>query len=267
MRRSGQPSTIEMGSGSETDRGITEVIAFILVFATILGSVALLYTTGFQAMSGYQENEQLNNAERGLVSLADNFNDVLRYDGVDRRYGELTLRGGTIRTGGESTTIEVDTDPANSGTGEVQHDLGSLTYEAGSDTIAYEGGGVFRASGGGSVVVKQPPIRCNPGTGSTDGTVIISILKLDHDGERSVQSTDGVGLTISKTEETVRNDGIDPTPNGDVNISIENPDDTPYDNGWERALKRNGWDGDSGEYTCEDVDRVEMQIVTAEIEY
>ena len=80
------------------ERGVSDVLAFMLVFAMILGSVILMSTTGMMAMQGYQEGEQSHNAQRAMQSLAANFDDVLRYDGVTERYGELSLRGGTIRT-------------------------------------------------------------------------------------------------------------------------------------------------------------------------
>ncbi len=244
-----------LGSATEgqrdSERAITEVIAFILVFAIVLGSVAVLYTTGFQAMNDYQENEQLNNAERGMTSLADNFNDVVRYAGVEQRFGELTLRGGTIRVGGESTTIEIDT-----GSTTEDYELGSLTYEAGSDTIAYEGGGVFRASGDGSTAIKQPPIRC------ASNTAVVSLMKIDNTGERSIQSDTGVGLRISKTD-TERITDFE-----DDNVEITVAGDTPYDNGWEQALTRNNWeDAGSSTYECTGVENIEIQIVTAEIEF
>ncbi|MFC4543712.1 hypothetical protein ACFO5R_17435 [Halosolutus amylolyticus] len=246
------PGTPIGRTDSKRERGVTEVIAFILVFAMVLSSVAVLYTTGFQAMESYQENEQITNAERGMISLADNFNDVLRYDGVERRYGELTLRGGTISTGGENTSIDIETDGTTR-----EFDLGSLTYESDSDSVAYEGGGVFRASGDGSMVAKQPRIRCG------DEVVVISIVTLDHDGERSLQSTDGVGLTIAETGSPERI-----TSDDDVTITVDSPH---YQTGWNHALKRAGWnpgsDPEDGTFKCEDVENVEIQIVTAEIDY
>ena len=264
-----QDPATPLGTTADTardgDRAISEVIAFILSFAIVLGAVALLSATGFQAMADFQENEQLTNAERGMTSLADNFNDVLRYDGVDQRFGELTLRGGTVRTASENTTMEIDT----GGTDSKEIELGALTYEAGSDIIAYEGGGVFRGSGDGSAVVKQPPLRCTSDS-SGSNTAVISIMKIDQDEDRSVQSDSGIGMTISKTgmERATNMSEIDTDPNGDVTITID-PDDTPYEHGWYRALTRNGWDGDRGsdEYECPDVDTLELQIVTAELEY
>ncbi|WP_246999987.1 DUF7289 family protein [Halosolutus gelatinilyticus] len=259
MRRPREALRTRGESDTTDDRGVTEVLGFILVFATILGSVGLLYMTGFQAMSDYQENEQLTNAERAMDSLADNFNDVARYDGVDQRYGELTLRGGTIRTGGESTTIEINTSKTDS----KEIELGSLVYESGSDTIAYEGGGVFRGNGEGSAVIKQPPIRCS------GDTVVISIVKLEHDDERSVQSSDGVGLTISEVgreRQTNMSEIESSPPTRKVTITVV--DDKPYGVGWGHALRRNGWsDAGSGEYVCKGVDRLELQLVTAKVDY
>jgi hypothetical protein len=76
------------------DRAVSEVLSFVLVFGIILASVAVLSMTGFQAMQDSQRGEQLRNGERAMEALADNVNDVLRYDGIDQRRSELTLREG-----------------------------------------------------------------------------------------------------------------------------------------------------------------------------
>ncbi|WP_265111286.1 DUF7289 family protein [Halosolutus halophilus] len=263
MNEPGTPLGTAADAQGDRERGVTEVIAFILVFAIILSSVGVLYTTGFQAMDDYRENEQLSNAQRGMTSLGDNFNDVLRYDGVERRYGELTLRGGTIRTGGENTTIHVATGWNGSDTSVANStELGALAYEGESATVAYEGGGVFRRSGDYSFAIKQPQVRCTP----ESDTAVISLLVLDHDGERSFQSSDSVGFTIVETSTTRHTDmsEIDPTAD-EIRIVV---DDGPYQDGWNQTLERGGWtrDEDDPGYTC-DVEDLEVQIVTAEIEY
>jgi len=47
------------------DRAVSDVLAFILVFAIILSSVALLSMTGFQAMEDYQEGEATEKCRTG----------------------------------------------------------------------------------------------------------------------------------------------------------------------------------------------------------
>lgn len=181
---------IQLSSPLQRDnRGVSEVLAFVLVFGIILTSVAILSMTGFQAMDSYQENEQQRNADRAMQTLADNFNDVLRYDGLEERYGELTVRGGTVTVdgdGGPDLAIDV-------GNGdEFEHlensddsiTLGSLTYESGSETISYEGGAVTRKmDSGGGLVVSDPQFRYNEHD-NRETSLLFRSLKLTEIGDQ-----------------------------------------------------------------------------------
>nr|WP_254523237.1 hypothetical protein [Natrinema caseinilyticum] len=239
------------------------MIAFILVFATIIGSVAILSTVGFQAMADYQEGEQLRNAERAMEALAVNFNSVMRHDGIDQQYGELTLREGRVSTGSDGTNLTILLDGNPSPVAPVE--LGEFTYQAGSDTIAYEGGGVVRADETGSAVVKQPHVTCHPET----ETVVISLTEVEPTSRGSIQSTDGLGLTMTeRSRKTHFEDGI-------TNVSIRI--DTPYERAWNASLERSGWEtsGSAGAdilATCEDsggnpVNDVVITVVETDVEY
>ncbi len=236
------------------DRAVSEVVAFVLVFGMILVSVGLLYTVGFQAMTDYQENEQLTNAERAMDALSDNFNDVLRYSGVDQRYGEISMREGTVTTNGDGTEITIGTE--NDVLGEEYDEvvLGEFRYHDGGDSVAYEGGGLVRADDTGSVVLKQPRITCR------EETAIISLVSITG-GDHSIQSSGGLGVTMSVQD---RNSTIVSDP-GEVTITH----DSTYDTAWDSALGSNGWDWDDGadEGTCDDIDRLVVTIVEAEIAF
>ncbi|WP_121742296.1 DUF7289 family protein [Natronorubrum halophilum] len=270
-RRTG-PATVSWAD----DRGVSEVIAFILVFAMILGSVGLLYVTGFQAMGDYQETEQLVNAERAMDALADNFNDVLGHNGVNQRYGELSLRDGTVSTGADGTKIDItldgEDDPIGtdddrfSGYGDgATVDLGEFTYTSDGDKIAYEGGGLVRAddSEDWSLVRKRPRITCG------ENAATISLVAISAD-DRSIQSSSGLGFTMS-----VENRSSAVYSDKD-NVSIEIEDaDTAYNDAWESILETESsdgadwdWDGDAG--TCDfddDSGQVVVTIVEVDIEY
>lgn len=238
------------------------MIAFILVFATIIGSVAILSTVGFQAMAGYQEGEQLRNAERAMEALAVNFNSVMRYDGIDQRYGELTLREGRVSTGSDGTNLTILLDGSPSTVNPV--DLGEFSYETGSDIIAYEGAGVVRADETGSAVVKRPQVTCHP----ESETVVISLTEVKA-SDQSVQYTDSLGFTMTERErKTHFEDGVS-------NVSIRM--NTSYERAWNASLERSGWEMTGSEggdilATCEDsggktVDSVVITVVETDVEY
>ena len=229
------------------ERGVSEVLAFILVFTIIIGSVAIVSVIGLQSMNSYQEGEQLRNAERGFDALSDNFNDIIRYDGIKDRSGELNLRDGSISTDYEGTELTITVD----GTVEYDNSTGGLVYQSsrGSDTIAYEGGGIFRGDGEGSVALEYPMIRC------TDDRAVITILEIEPDA-RTFASSETSRISISETNatrETYTN--VD-----SVEIDVG---DSEYENGWQMVLENRFEDGD-----CSlDGGTVTIHIVEAEIDF
>lgn len=255
-------------SGVESEgreRAVSDVLAFILVFATILGSVAMLSAVGFQTMTDFQQGEQHRNADRAMESFADNVNDILRYGGVTERYGELSLRGGTVRTGTDGTTLNISIDGEyinDSGTLDLntsdsdELDLGRFEYEADSETIAYEGGGVVRGEdNGGSVFLERPQLKCN----KDSNRAVISLVTIDT-ADRGVQSDGLVGFRMtSVNRETIVEEGVNT-----VSISVT---DSDYNTGWETMFERtDDWDDDG---TCDPDDDmpVVITIVEANITY
>lgn len=237
------------------ERGVSDVVAFILVFATIIGSVTLLSTVGFQVMSDYQETEQLRNAERAMGSLADNFNDLVRYDGIEQRYGELSLREGTIRTGSGGTDIRVEFENGSGADYDETYSLGEFAYESGNDVIAYEGGGVVRsARDGGSAMLERPKLTCDPDS----ETALVSLVAIEADN-RSIQSSGGVGVTMTVTD---RSREIHEVASGPVEVTVQDAD-TEYDRAWDTALD----DGEWSDGECSGVERVVVTVVTVDVTY
>jgi hypothetical protein len=224
------------------DRAVSEVLSFVLVFGIILASVAVLSMTGFQAMQDSQRGEQLRNGERAMEALADNVNDVLRYDGIDQRRSELTLRDGEVVTGDDGTELTVEFDIDGGEAFEETYDLGTLAYKHDADRIAYEGGGVIRADDTGSVVIAEPSLTCRR------ETALVSLVSVDA-ADRSVQSADGVGLTMRVEDRTTAVYDVD----GPVSITAE---ETPYERAW--GAVEDDW------ADCRP-DRVRLAVVTVDV--
>lgn len=236
------------------------MIAFVLVFATILTSVALLSTVGFQSMTDYQEGEQLRNAERAMETLANNFNDVLQDEGIERRTSGLSLREGTVTTGTGGTAVNISVDGTYIGDRVARNtsngsaiDLGTFAYEAGSDTIAYEGGGVVRASNdGGSVVLERPQLKCS----ESENRAIVSLVAIDAD-DRSLQSSGNAEFRIvSQNRETYVRENVD-------NVSVD-VTETEYDGAWKATLEQQNWNG-YPQATC-DPSGSDMTVIVTVVE-
>lgn len=248
--------TQSAAQGRQNDRAVSDVLAFILVFGIILTSVATLSMFGFQAMTDYQEGEQQRNAGRAMESLAENFNDVMRYDGIEERRGELSLRDGAVTSGTDGTKLNVSVDGTFVGNHSTfdnvsgnEFDLGTFAYESDSDTVAYEGGAVVRKGESGSAVLKRPHLKCNPDTGSA----VVSLVRIDTEN-RTVQSSEGVSVSMIETDRNsiVYEDDGNPI---DVNVSAT---ETPYRGAWDSIEE---WDDG-----CTPT-RVVVTITTVELDY
>lgn len=228
------------------DRGVSELIGFVVVFGIIISSVGLLYMTGFSAMSDYQEHEQTKNAERAMDTLAENFNDIVRNDGVEYRAGELTLRTGTLSSSDLDSNISV----TNESTTAWLNASGSFVYEHEGTEIVYEGGAVIRSTDNIDWTVRNPPIRC-----SSDAA-IISLVELDGDGGSITAHGSQEVTAVQVDTETV-------TFTDNVSVFIDSPRKEAFD----RTLTANGWVSAGGdEYVC-DTDEAVVRKTTVDIEY
>ena len=197
------------------DRGVSETVGFVLVFALIATTIAITFTVGLGGLEDAQLAERDNNVERAFDVLHDNFNDLSR-DGVPSRATELRLGGGELSfddesgfrlngTGFESQVIEG----------------GSLTYRGAGDTrIVYENGAVFRMDGDNGVMIKEPDLLVGD-------TVVYSLYGLD--GPLKPVSGDRTVLVVGeRTEREVAAD--DQTAAENVTLDINSTQATV----WER---------------------------------
>lgn len=134
------------------DRGVSEVVGFILVFAIVLGTVTLVYVGGFSELQDTRVHEQNANAERAFDVLANNLEDIGR-DKAPSRATEVKLSQAGVRVDDNSDRrLEIT---ANSSTAAAQPR--SIVYDSGEGTqIVYENGAVIRQERGGAVMVREP---------------------------------------------------------------------------------------------------------------
>jgi hypothetical protein len=137
----------------ESDRGVSETVGFVLVFALITTTIAVTFTVGLGGLNDAQLAERDNNVERAFDVLHDNLNDLSR-DGVPSRATEIQLGGGELAfQRGSSFRL-------NSSSWERPiTESGSLVYRGAGDTrIVYENGAVFRMQGDNGVMIAEPDL-------------------------------------------------------------------------------------------------------------
>ncbi|MFB6109063.1 MAG: hypothetical protein ABEJ82_09550 [Haloplanus sp.] len=142
---------------TETDRAVSDVVGFVLVFALITASVGVVTVAGLGGLQDARNAERINNAERAFEVLADNMRDVSR-GGAPSRATEVKLAETTL-TIGDSVDMNVtvsdspETYPAA---------FRPIVFAAAGDSnavthgIVYEGGAVVRVDRDSAVMKRRP---------------------------------------------------------------------------------------------------------------
>ena len=152
-----------------TQRGVSEAIGFVLVFAIIISMVALVYASGLSGLQDARDAERIENSERAFDVLAHNIED-LSHRNAPSRATEIKLADAQI--GVESPAeVNVSTElvggPASASFSTVVSSR-PIKYDAGSTSaVIYEIGAVIRQDGTASAMKRSPGFRI-----SDSGTVV-----------------------------------------------------------------------------------------------
>ncbi|WP_255196614.1 DUF7289 family protein [Halorarius litoreus] len=207
-----------------SERGVSEILGFVLVFSLMAASVASVYVVGFSGLEDSRSAEQINNAERAFDVLDDNVDD-LHQDRAPHRATEFKLYNAgmylgeptritmTITNVGSAPTFGVTTyplvyDPQDSATELVYTAGASIREDRGGAIFLDEPGLIFRESGG--VRTASLPIvqtrSSDEEYASGTGTILVR-------GTRVVSET-----LVSRTTPTVDTGG---SPRYSVDIVVE----------------------------------------------
>ncbi|MFB6085555.1 MAG: hypothetical protein ABEJ84_01900 [Halodesulfurarchaeum sp.] len=136
------------------DRGVSDVLGYVLIFSLILGSVALVSVTGYNSLDSVRATERFDNAQRVFEILDANVEDHLD-TGVPSRATEIRLAGATLGFG-EPVRFNVSV----SGDGFTRITLEPIVYTQSADRrIVYSGGATIRSDRGYSTLTEGPPFR------------------------------------------------------------------------------------------------------------
>lgn len=145
------------------DRGLSEALGFVLVFALVMGTVSTVTVVGLGELREVQDAQRVDNAGAAMEVLADNVDDLV-LEGVSRRSTEISLPGGRLAFG-DPVTVTVRGEA-------VENPARNFTYRlttrpliyAGDDgeQIAYNAGALFRSGPAGVTMVEEPPLLRSP---------------------------------------------------------------------------------------------------------
>lgn len=140
-------------SESRQDRGINDILGYIVVFALVIVSITFVTLSGMTALEDTRDAEKVNNAERAFDVVADNM-EAIYARGAPSRATELDLGNAELfYANNVSITIEGD------GTVLAERELRPVELRATKEeSLVYEGGAVFRDRGNGTAsIVNEPP--------------------------------------------------------------------------------------------------------------
>lgn len=165
------------------DRGQSETIGVVLLLAiTVLGVVTVV-TVGEQTLHDGERSVRVEQAEQSMTQLDTRASDVaLGHDGSEVGQVDFGLPDGAGHLGTvEGSWMRVSLINATTGADDAviaNRSLGTVRYDEGGTSVAYEGGGVWRADEAGATMVSRPEFHFR---GDTLTVPVVSI-----DGERSL---------------------------------------------------------------------------------
>lgn len=182
MRAKQPPRDRRTRRGSE--RGISDVVGFTLMFSIIILSVGLVSMTGVSQLATFSESEEIRNAEYGMQSTAATLEDMSQHGDLNRTFS-LSFVDGAIWMNGSTLNVTVGSEWGPDDT--VQINSLEYLFDRSSEDVSvrYEGGSVARSDGAG--LRYEPSLTCRD-----DGPAIVSVVNLTLEDSR-----DGIHVGFS----------------------------------------------------------------------
>jgi len=217
------------GPTADENRGISDLVGYVLTFSILIASVGIVSSFGFQQLEDMRQNEQLSNAERAFRLMERNL-DEIQQSQAPVRASEIDLYQGTIttNTSGAFANItierESDVDPFRKNIS-----LNDIRYEVREKVVAYESGSVFYSDQNSNDVLEDgPEMIC------TDDEAVLSFVTVQGETGQEYLTGGTVGITarLNSTELIYPRNRTGPDSVGDSkNVTVEFH--SRYDDAWE----------------------------------
>jgi hypothetical protein len=196
------------------NRGVSEVLGYVLVFSLVVVMVAIISVSGLTGYQDVQTFERQSNAGKAYDVMHNNIEDIY-YGGAPSRATEIDLGETRLSLGGP-VTINVT---AGSGSDRVHTNVTTrpLVQRLGDgNELVYEGGAVFRTSPEGGLLRRDPPMTLR----ADSAHVIVS--NVSQQGRRGV----GGGLVRVRArslDSTVRYENRSDSGDISLNVTVHSP--------------------------------------------
>ncbi|PSQ53271.1 hypothetical protein BRD20_03575 [Halobacteriales archaeon SW_8_65_20] len=142
------------------ERGVSEVLSYILVFSVVTVTIAFVLGNGVGAVTSTQQNARVDAATSG-VAILDKSVQTVYQTGVPRRATELKPNGGTLSVGGRfDVAVEISQDkPTQGETILFRYGAASsrFTHTIDDQSVGLALGARFRSGPGRVAMIDDPP--------------------------------------------------------------------------------------------------------------
>lgn len=249
------------------ESGVSETVGFIIIFGIMMAGIGLVALYGYPALLNSQEEANIRNMERNMISLQSDVN-ALVYKSVPYKETTMQVSGGvlSVKKPDSASSYFIISDDSGSLIdeglfSEGKFPPGELHFlsDSGDRSIGLENGAVVYEQSGGSVMLSEPRWFIASDPISVEKTLIITLVQVDIDPSASVTATSGIStvqMSIEPKPIVGVSNIIDIAPNNDVIIEIyrENKYYTAWKNYFEYTLNMEP-DGIS-KFKIDGIDRV-----------
>jgi len=198
--------------GGDGRSGVSEVLGVLILLLLTMTSMAFIFLTGDEAVSGVQSAIQDEEVKNQMSLLDSRIATAALGEGSVERL-QFNLKNGQMRTNPDESWMRVT---LNNSTGEhVLHNttMGSIVYEGEDITLSYEGGGVWMSNPGtaGSSMVSSPEFLYR------GNTLTLPMFNLTSSVSRKGEQTT---IAVDAEETDVVGGYAQPLKNGTINVTV-----------------------------------------------
>ena len=148
-------------------RGQSEVVAVILVMGIVLVGALAVVGLGASAIGGTESQLSDDRAEKTMTQLDSKAGLVALGESSSQRVSLPTGSGDQYRVNEDDGWIRITVTNLSDSSEDfevMEESLGAIIYENGDSTVAYQGGGVWRATEHGGMMISPPEFHYRNGT-------------------------------------------------------------------------------------------------------
>jgi hypothetical protein len=148
------------------DRGQSETLGAVLVVAILISGATLVVAIGVMGISDTEDQLADSRAEKGMTQFSSKAGLVALEESDSQQVDFATDQNEQFRVDNTTGRMIISWENQTTGYNEtvMDIDLGAFIYDGQNTELAYQGGGVFRASSGGGVMISPPEFHFRDGT-------------------------------------------------------------------------------------------------------